>query len=81
MLKFSEDILAYEKKPKSQLEEVSLDKLKDLLPKPTAAEGGSRRHIRHWRGRGRHHSHTSAKRNKNGKKPLKSHTRKRYTRV
>jgi hypothetical protein len=94
MLKFSEAILEYEKeKAKPQLEEasldklialLSLDKLKALLPKPNAAEGGSRRHTRHWRGRGRHHSmhsHTSAKRTKNGKKSLKSHSRKRYTRA
>ena len=83
MLKFSQSILAYEKQmsPQHKLKEVSLDTLIELLPKPNAAEGGSRRHARHWRGRGRHHSHKSAKRTKNGKKPLKSHTRKRYTRA
>jgi len=71
----------------SKLKEVELKKLLQLLPKlpeTIIVSGGSRRHTRrHHRGYRHHstHSRKSVKRSKKGKKIMKSHTRKRYTRV
>lgn len=64
------------------IEQVSLERLKELLNKLNehiVVSGGSRRHTRRHR---RHHSkhyHKSVKRSKKSKKIMKSHTRKRHT--